>query len=801
MRKIIFGLLACWTSFAAAQSLTGTLQNENNEAVPFAAVMLLSMKDSTLVKATTSDEQGRFVFLKPAPDSYVLRVRNLGYATYETNVLFGSRNEDLGVIRLKAGSEELENVTVTAEKPMVQVLADKTVFNVENTINATGTSAFELLRKAPGVIVDNNGGFIVEGKTGVQFFIDGKLSVLQGDDLISYLESLQATDIESVEIITQPSSKYDAAGNAGIINLVLKKDKSLGTNGTVVSGVTAGDYGRNNTSVSFNSRGRSTNLYGTYSNRFGKNTSFINLLRQQSGTQFDARTESLIDRNSNNLKLGFDLYSSERSTFGLMFDGNFNNNYVDSDSRTPIRPIGNPQIDSVLIANNRTSNTSSNINGNLNYRYKDTLGYMVNIDLDYGRYSSDREAFQPNFYFDGNEAVIISQQITQQITPIDIDIATLKGDYEQNLLKGTLGLGVKYSYVDTDNVFDFFNEIGNSFVLDMEQSNQFKYSEEIYAAYFNYNKRWKKWNVQFGVRMENTVSDGRLFSAQENIDDQVTRNYVDFFPSGGLTYQLNRKNQFALTYSRRIQRPNYASLNPFEYKIDELSFSKGNPFLQPQYTDNLKLSHTFNYRLTTSVSFSRVSDYFARVTVAEGDTRNFLTTLNVADQEVWNLGISYPKQLTDWWNIYFSLNAYTSRFIPTSPQFLAISQETLSFYIQNTINLPWKLRMEISGWYSSPSIWGGTYQTDALGSLNIAFQKKYMNDKLTARLAFNDVLFTSPWSGITQFGDLFIDGSGGSDSRQVAVSLSYNFGRDEIKKSRKRKTGLEDEKGRIDNGR
>ena len=801
MRIIFFGLLVCWTTITTAQSLRGTIQNENNEAVPYAAVMLLSMQDSSLVKATTSDEQGRFVFVKPAPDSYMLRIRNLGYASYETTVLFGSRDEDLGIIRLSSSSEELENVTVTAEKPMVQVLADKTVFNVENTINATGTSAFELLRKAPGVIVDNNGGFIVEGKTGVQFFIDGKLSVLQGDDLINYLESLQATDIESVEIITQPSSKYDAAGNAGIINLVLKKDKSLGTNGTVVTGVTAGDYGRNNTSVSFNTRGRSTNLYGTYSNRFGKNTSFINLLREQSGTAFDARTQSLIDRNSNNIKLGFDVYSSEKSTFGIIFDGNFNNNYVDSDSRTPIRPIGNPQIDSVLVANNRTSNTSSNINGNLNYRYKDTLGYMVNIDLDYGRYSSDREAFQPNFYFDGTESVIISQRITEQITPINIDIATLKGDYEQNLLKGTLGLGLKYSYVDTDNVFDFFNEIGNNFVLDLEQSNQFKYTEEIYAAYFNYNKRWKKWNVQFGVRMENTVSDGRLFSAQENVDDQVTRNYVDFFPSGGLTYQLNRKNQFALTYSRRIQRPNYASLNPFEYKIDELSFSKGNPFLQPQYTDNLKLSHTFNYRLTTSVSFSRVSDYFARVTVAEGDSRNFLTTLNVADQEVWNLGISYPKQLTDWWNVYFSLNAYSSRFIPTSPQFLAISQETLSFYIQNTINLPWKLRMEISGWYSSPSIWGGTYQTDALGSLNLAFQKKYMKDKLTARLSFNDILFTSPWSGVTQFGDLFIDGSGGGDSRQVAVSLSYNFGRDEIKKVRKRKTGLEDEKGRIDNGR
>ena len=368
------------------------------------------------------------------------------------------------------------------------------------------------------------------------------------------------------------------------------------------------------------------------------------------------------------------------------------------------------------------------------------LGVSLNVDLDYGKYNSDRVAFQPNIYLDGTETQVISERITRQLTPIDIDILTGLLDYEQNFLGGKLGLGFKLSRVDTDNVFDFFNVEGGNEILDPDQSNRFTYQEDIYAGYFNYNVKWKKWNVQAGLRVERTVSDGQLFSAQDNVNDQVQRDYTNYFPSGGLTFQASPKNQFALTYSKRIQRPNYASLNPFRFQIDELSSRVGNPFLQPQYTDNLKLSHTYNYRLTTSISYSYVSDFFAQVTVADGDTRNFLTVRNVADLETINIGISYPKQLTPWWNLYVSLNAFRNSYKANSPEFLPVSQETLSGYVQNTFNLPGDFRMEVSGWYSSPSVWGGTYQTRALGSLNLAFQKKFFSDRLTARLAFNDIL-------------------------------------------------------------
>lgn len=796
--KFLFLLLTLLFSITvSSQIIKGKVIDENDAPVIFAAVTLNAQQDSSLVKATITADYGIFEFDGILPGKYILKITNLGYAGFSKRVDFDGGQLDLGTIYLNSEAQNLEEVTVVSEKPMVQVLADKTVFNVENTINATGTSAFELLRKAPGVIVDNGGGFIVEGKTGVQIFIDGKLSVLQGEDLTNYLESLQATDVEAVEIITQPSSKYDAAGNAGIINIKLKKDKSLGTNGTFTSGLTVGDFGRTNSSINFNNREKKGNFYGTYSNRFGKSTGFIDLLRSQFGTQFDSRSSSIYDRNTNNIKLGYDYYLNSKHTIGAIVNGNFNNGFTNSTTRTPIREIGTVENDSILVASNQRQNTSYNINANLNYKYADTLGRSINIDLDYGRYNSERDALQPNTYFNSDESQVLSERITFQDTPIDINIATIKGDYEQNFLKGKLGVGFKLSYINTDNTFDFFNQINGQNILNVDQSNQFEYQENINAAYVNFNRKWGKWNLQFGLRVENTDSDGILTSQQENEDDRVQRNYTDYFPSGGLTYQMNRKNQFALTYSRRIQRPNYQSLNPFEYQLDELSFSKGNPFLQPQYTNNIKLAHTYNYRLTTSISYSYVTDFFAQVTVADTETTNFLTTLNVANQEVWNLGISYPKKIYEWWNLYFSLNAYISDFKATSDQFLPVRQETLSFYAQNTLNLSKTLRMEISGWYSSPSIWGGTYQTQSLGSLNLAFQKKLFDDRFTARLSFNDILFTVPWNGTTQFGDLFIDGRGGSDSRQVAFGLTYDFGRSEIKKARKRKTGLTDENDRI----
>ena len=299
------------------------------------------------------------------------------------------------------------------------------------------------------------------------------------------------------------------------------------------------------------------------------------------------------------------------------------------------------------------------------------------------------------------------------------------------------------------------------------------------------------------MRVEHTLSDGRLESAQANADNQVKRDYINWFPSGGFTYKANKKNSFAVNYSRRIRRPNYQNLNPFEYKMDELSFMKGNPFLQPQYTNNIRLSHTYNYMLTTSLSYSFTRDYSARITEALSNNRSVMTSRNVANQKVINVGVAYPATINKWWSLQLSVNAYRNIFEATNSSFIGISRDILSFYAQNTFRLPGGFTAEVSGWFSSPSIWSGTYRTQSMGSLNLGFKKNFFSNKMTAKLAFNDVLYTSRWWGTTQFPDLNISANGGWDSRRVSFTLSYNFGRKEVKKARKRKTGIEGEKDRV----
>tara|TARA_Y100000034_G_scaffold29585_2_gene35767 strand:+ start:46452 stop:48815 length:2364 start_codon:yes stop_codon:yes gene_type:complete len=781
----------------AQSNISGKVYDDTNNPLEAAVISLVDANTNKFLKAAISNAEGKFTIDKVSNGVYIIKIGMLGFSEYKSGKITLSKNVNLGTIILTMKSETLDEVTIKTEKPMVQVLADKTVFNVQNTINAAGDSGFDLLRKAPGIIVDNNDNVIVEGKTGVLFFIDGKPSVLRGEDLVNFLKTLQSSDIESIEIITQPSSKYDAEGNAGIVNIVLKRDKSLGTNGTLGTGFTYGNFARYNNSISFNNRSKKTSFYGTLSNRVGNSYDFINLYRTQNDSIFDARTESQRYNNSNNVRFGFDYYANKKSTFGILLSGNFNDGDVDSDSRTPITRIGSANPNRVLVAGSDTESDVSNLYGNLNYKFDNKKGTTLNIDVDMGRYTSDRRNLQPNTYYNGNETVITREIINYMVTPITIQLTTAQADYEQKLFKGKLGLGVKYSNINTNNQFDFFNRINGIDVLNLDRTNNFVYDEQILAAYLNFNRKFKKLNIQLGLRVENTASDGILTSNQVNNNNRVQRNYTNWFPSGGITYSANQNNSFALTYSRRIQRPNYQSLNPFIYNIDELSFSQGNPFLQPQYTDNFKLSHTYKYKLTTSISYSFISDFSAQVTEAVGTNQSVLIARNVANQRVVNLGISYPTRFAKWWNFYASVNAFRSMFEATNQDFNPLSRNTLSFYAQNTLKLPNEWRAEVSGWYSSPSIWGGTYETRSLGSLNLAVQKKIFKDKMTLRVAVNDVLFTSPWAGDTRFGDVSILGNGGNDSRQFRVNLTYNFGRNEIRKIRNRKTGIEDEKSRI----
>ncbi len=781
--------------------IVGKVLDTQNEAVSYANVLLNSAADSSLIKVETTDENGFFLLAGIPEGNYWLKVSFVGNQDYNSPAFSLKKGEKMNIptITLESGAVDLATVEVKSQRALIEVQPDKTVFNIENSINATGNTALELLRKSPGVVVDNNDNIMLMGKNGVRIYIDGKQSPLGAADLAMLLKSMQSSEIEAIEIITNPSSRYDAEGNAGIINIRLKKDKSLGLNANVNLGYTAGIYSKYNTTTTFNNRTKKANVFGTYSFNDGENRSWMNLFRTQNDIFYRQQSRTLTNGAYHSVRLGSDFFISKKSTIGVLVSTVLNDNNWTNYSFTPIIDLNTNQQISALDAFSQNDGARNNLNTNLNYQRRGEKGQTLNIDLDFGLFRNTTDTYQPNFYLNPNGQGITEERIFTAQAPTDINIYTAKLDYELPFLGGKLGAGAKFSLVSTDNAYEFFQETNGESIRDIDRSNQFIYDENINAAYVNFSKQVKKFNLSFGLRAEQTNSEGNLTSDKATDNNSVKRNYLDLFPSGGISYQLNRKNQFRINYSRRISRPNYQSLNPFEFKLDELSYSRGNPFLRPQYTNNIQLSHTFNYTLTTSLAYSHTNDFFTELSDTTEVSRTFLETVNLGNRKVLSFNVSYPVSLTKWWSTYsnIGLNNTSNKADFGEGRQIDIQQTSFNLYHQSTFKLPKDFSIQVSGWYSSPSIWGALYKTRSMWSIDAGIQKKIMDGRANIKVSVSDIFYTAFWRADQEFGGLAIDGSGGWESRQFRVNFSYLLGNSQVKATRKRKTGLEDEKSRV----
>lgn len=807
MKNITFILLAMVSSltFVYAQSngkISGSLLDTEGKPLSYANVILFTQADSNMVKAEVTDDRGVFELFGIEAGAYWIKASFVGLPDYDSETLQLAPGQTIALpaFRLQPSVNDLDEVVVVAQKPLVEVKPDKMVFNVEGSINAQGNTALELLRKSPGVMVDNNDNVMLQGRSGVQIYIDGKPSPLSSSDLAAYLETLQSSEIESIEIITNPSSRYDAQGNAGIINIKIKKDKNLGANGNFDTGYSIGKLPQYNAKLSGNYRNKKINLFGSYGYGEGRNRNIFNLYREQSGLSFDQRNVNLSEWNNHNFRVGADLFLNKKSTIGIMANGNISDFNSNSNSRTAIGVIRAEGIDSLLLANSIQNGMRSNYNFNVNYAFDGGNGTTWNIDADYGVFENDGNEYQPNRYTDPTGEELFEERIYANETPTTIDIYTFKIDHERNLFGGKVGTGIKLAQVNTDNTFNFYNVLNGNNDLDENRSNQFAYKENVNAAYLNYSGKFSdKFNFQFGVRAEQTNSEGDLTAFVPTDDDNVKRSYLDLFPSGGLTYQANQMNSFQLTYSRRIDRPSYQDLNPFQNRLDELTFEQGNPFLNPQYSHNFQLTHTYKYMYNTSLSYSRTTDLMTRITDTSGVSSSFITWLNLAQQDVLSLSFSAPIQITKWWNSYVNVTGSHTSNSADYGDGKVVDLNAISFnaYAQQTFTLPMDMKLEISGWYAAPGIWGGTFETAGMGNLDIGVQKKIMGGRANLKVAVSDVFRTNRWSGISQFGALYMEAGGSWDSRRLKVNFSYRFGSDQVKAARRRSTGLEDEKKRI----
>ncbi|MBK8702764.1 MAG: TonB-dependent receptor [Saprospiraceae bacterium] len=481
-----------------AGQITGKVTDDKNAPIAFANVLLFNAVDSTLVKAEYTTEEGNYAFRQVPEGRFRIAVSYVGYAdasTGELNLRAGAAIQ-APAITLASAATELNEVVVAARKPLIEVRPDKTVFNVEGSINAVGNTAFELLRKSPGVVVDNNDNIILQGKNGVNVYIDGRPSPLTSADLAALLKTIQSSEIEAIEIITQPSSKYDAAGNAGIINIRMRHDERLGANAGIELGFADAIFPKYNGSASLNYRDKTLNVFGKYSLATGNNWSFFNLYREQSGQTFDQQSTNQNEFTNHNIRAGADFFIGKHHTVGVLATGFLSDMTWNSRSRTIIADQESGIYQEVLHARSDNDGKRDNLNANINYRFDNTKGIVWNVDADYGVFRIRNEAYQPNLYLHPLENTLLRSAVFATEAPTDIDIATFKIDHERPLLGGQLGVGAKTSMVGTDNIFNFYNVENEEYIIDPERTNQFLYDENINAAYVNYQRQAGKWDFR-----------------------------------------------------------------------------------------------------------------------------------------------------------------------------------------------------------------------------------------------------------------------------------------------------------------
>ncbi len=788
--------------------IKGLLQDDQGEAVVYANVLLHSSVDSSLVKVETTDDAGLFNFVDVNAGSYFIKASYVGLSDLEvTNFdVVESDFKDLGLLKFSASSTSLSEVTVTATRALVEVKPDRTVFNVQGTINSVGEDALALMRKAPSVTVDNNDNISILGRTGVRIFIDGKVLPLSGTELSNYLQNLPAEQIDRIDIITNPGAKYEAEGNAGIIDIRLKRDENNGTNGSVSASFSQGQQSRYNLSGTINYRNRAMNIFGNVG--YGDRNGFNDMIFESYQNSFflDEINNTDFNFKNTNYRIGTDFFIGKRHTVGFLVGGAINDRSTNNDNIIKISSLPDySSIDSVLVARNTATGGGNNYTLNLNYRYDIAKGKSFNIDLDYGNYRSFSSRLSPNKYFTSvDETLFLSERINVIDPENDIDIYTVKVDYEQPIAGGVFGVGSKLSKVVSDNTFLFYDKIDNNQIRNDQRSNVFNYAENVYAGYLSYNRPINEMlSFTSGVRVEQTDATGILTPFDLSLaEPPVEQNYLSVFPNLGLSWTPKQMHSFNLSFGRRINRPDYNVLNPFENRLSELSFEKGNPRLLAEIVNNVELGWTYQYRYNFKIGYSKTENQITRLIAPDTeDTRaGFITWANLANQTVVSGNISAPMQFGENWNAFFNLSAsyIDNQADYGDGQIVDVQAFSYSIYTQQTFPLFEKVKGEISGYFAGPGVWGGVFRYESSWSLNLGLQRKFLNDQLNVKLAANDIFYQSWWEGVSKFGGLESTGSGKNDSRRVTLSASYNFGNQKVK-SRNRKTGLEEESKRVGN--
>lgn len=781
-------------------NISGLLASAENAPVKDVVIQLLHAGDRKLVKIEYADSLGKFNFEQIPGGRYLLLTQSMYFSQYESAPFLHDKNTQLGTITLQAGSTRLKEATVTATKPFVQQQYDKTILNVSGSISAAGSTALEVLEKAPGITIDQNDNIAMRGRQGVLVMIDGKQVPMSGQDLANMLRNMSANQIETIDLITNPSAKYDAAGNAGIIDIRLKKGKKSGTNGNVSLSYGQGMYPKLSPSFNFNSKHKNLNVFGSYNYTFRQDLNDLTIYRQfynkdefTGGNNYNNFFK--YRNNSHNARIGADYNIGKNIIAGFSANGIFSANEVSTNSVAHTINGQQQNTGSFITEGNNRPNRN---NGSINFNYKQTLdtsGREITADIDYAKFSSDETQLYNTHYFDVNEIENKTPYTLFGDLNGNLSIRSFKIDYTQPLksIGAKLDAGIKSSWVQSDNDVKFFDRSNGGNQLDTGKSNRFIYKENINAAYVNAAKKWTHVSLQLGLRMENTIAKGEQVTKAEKFN----RNYTQFFPSGYVGYEFNAQHDLGLSMSRRIDRPSYRQLNPFRVFLDPLTSAAGNPFLLPEITNSFELTYTFKEQYITKIGYSRTKDNILTILAPDVQPNTVLQTdKNLAKYDYYNVSFGFPVTIGKWFSSTNTALLYYGRYIGNLANTnLDVSRVAFNFNSVNTITVNALTTLEITGNYESRSYYG-FLDVGSLWFINAGAQRQLWNRKASLKININDIFFTNQTNAVTRltgYGETFKQKR---DTRVATITFSYKFGGNTSGNARRKTGGAEEEKRR-----
>ncbi len=784
--------------------LKGEVNDQSGQRVPFTSVNLFEegKRVGSFIGTREGDFQVLYHFL--ITKRYELKVSSIGYDSlsvkfdYPDSVL---RTKGFGELKLMPSANELKEVSVSASPKLIEMNEGNIIFNVAGSISAQGSNALELLGKAPGVFVGSDDAVSLNGKSGTTILIDGRQTYLSGKELTDLLKSMSSSDIKSIEIISSPGAKYDASGTAGIINIKTLKSLNQGFNGAITSGVNYGVFLRNTEDLTLNYRKNKLNIYGGYNHFIGNYSYLYGSDRIQEGKFYNSFTDDVDKRSKMSSRIGADYAINKNQTVGVLLRGNFIFGGGITDTKTTIGVAGTDNIDQSLDAiNDYYHQKTERYNVNLNYKYEDTLGRVLNFDVDFGDFTKSAGNLQSNMYAN-NVGEVISDNLYRSINAIDISLKALKLDYSTKLWNGMLETGAKYSSVGADNNTRFLKVESAGESLDPTRTNRFVYKERITSGYVNYKKDIAKWQFQGGLRVENLSSEGKLDN-KSVVSGNITstsRNYTNLFPFFGVTVKPSALHNFSLNYSRRIDRPAYQNLNPFIYLLDELSYWQGNPFLKPQLSHKGLLQYVYNSRTIVGLSYTYTSDLSVEVTDTVDKTKIVMVPRNVGVQQHLALSLVQTIAPFSWWNMTFNgiLFRIHNDISFDADRHLNLKQTAGRLSFQQSFKLPYRFNAEVATVYNSRRLIGANQFAKANSQVDLGLQRNLFGDKASMRVVFSDIYKGNKGSSIQSVDGLYLHNYSYYETQQIKLSFSYKFSSGISKGPRDRSSALESENGRI----